>query len=149
MWKSIAVAILRYKWFLLFLLLALTGFFCWQATKVRVGYEFAKAIPLDNPKYVAYEQFKKTFGESAGLMVIAVQTDKFFDANFFNNYTQLQRDLKKLRGIEGILSVPTAINLVRDDSSEKLQALPVFKDTLLTQALIDSGKTTFLNLPFL
>ncbi|HVF95927.1 MAG TPA: MMPL family transporter, partial [Flavisolibacter sp.] len=110
--------------------------------------EFAKAIPVDNLKYIAYERFKKTFGESGGLMVIAVQTDKFFDAPFFNNYTQLIRDLKKLHGIESILSVPAAVNLVRAEESEKLQALPVFKDTVLRQNEIDSGKAAFLNIPF-
>jgi predicted RND superfamily exporter protein len=148
MWKSVAITILRYKYVLLFLLLALTAFFGWQASKVKLSYEFARAIPVDNPKYLAYERFKKTFGESGGLMVIGVQTDKFFDAAFFNDYVQLQRDLKKVKGIEGILSVPAAVNLMRVEESEKLLALPVFKDTLLTQQQIDSGKAVFLNIPF-
>ncbi len=148
MWKSIAVAVLRYKYVLLFLLVALTAFFGWQASKVKLGYEFAKAIPVDNPKYLAYERFKKTFGESAGVLVIGVQTPKFFEAGFFNDYTQLIRELKGVKGIEGVLSVPAAVNLVRDESSEKLQARPLFSDTILTQQQIDTGKAGFLNLPF-
>ena len=148
MWKKIALAVLRYKYVLLFLLAAITGFFGWQASKVKLGYEFAKAIPIDNPKYLAYERFKKTFGENGGLMVIAVQKDDFFQASFFNDYIQLQRDLKKLNGIEGILSVPASVNLSRAVDEEKLQALPIFRDTVLTQEQIDSGKTTFLNIPF-
>ena len=91
MWKSVAIIILRYKYVLFALLLGLTVFFGWQATKVKLGYEFAKAIPIDNPKYLAYERFKKVFGESGGLMVIGVQTDKFFEAGFFNDYVQLQK----------------------------------------------------------
>ncbi|HEX8314263.1 MAG TPA: MMPL family transporter [Flavisolibacter sp.] len=148
MWKSLAIAILRYKYVLFAFLLALTVFFGWQASKVRLGYEFARAIPTDNPKYLAYERFKKVFGESGGLMVIGVQTDKFFQAPFFNDYVRLQRDLKKIRGMEGILSVPASVNLVRAVESERLQALPIFKDTVLTQQQIDSGKAVFLNIPF-
>lgn len=148
MWKKIAVAVLSYKYILLFLLAALTAFFGWQASKVKQGYEFAKAIPVDNPKYLAYERFKKTFGENGGLMVIAVQTDDFFKAAFFNDYVQLQRDLKKLNGIEGILSVPASVNLSRAIDEEKLQALPIFKDSVLTQEQIDTGKNIFLNIPF-
>ncbi|HVF81206.1 MAG TPA: MMPL family transporter [Flavisolibacter sp.] len=148
MWKTAAITILRYKYLLLAVLLGLTVFLGYQASKVKLGYEFTRAIPLNNPKYMALERFKKTFGENGGLMVIAVQTPRFFDAAFFNNYMQLIRDLKKIHGIEGILSVPAAINLVRAESSERLEALPIFKDTVLTQAQIDSGKAVFLNLPF-
>ena len=148
MWKSIAIAILRYKYILFAFLLALTAFFGWHASKVKLGYEFAKAIPTDNPKFLAYERFKKIFGESGGLMVIGVQTDKFFEAPFFNDYVQLQKELKKIKGMEGILSVPVSINLKRAEESERLQALPIFRDTVLTQPEIDSGKAIFFNIPF-
>src|SRR5215210_1965039 len=134
MWKSIAVVVLRYKYIFLFLLFALTAFFGWHASKVKLGYEFARAIPTDNPKYMAFERFKKTFGDNGGLMVIAAQTNKFFDSAFFNDFVKLQRDLKKINGIEGILSVPAAVNLVKDETTEKLKAVPIFKDTVLSQA---------------
>lgn len=148
MWRSLAIAILRFKYGLFAILLALTAFFGWHASQVKLGYEFARAIPTDNPKYLAYERFKKVFGESGGLMVIGVQTDKFFDAPFFNDYMQLQRDLKKVKGMESILSVPASVNLKRAEESERLQATPIFKDTILTQQAIDSGKAVFLNIPF-
>lgn len=148
MWKSVAVTILRYKYILFALLLVLTAFFGWHASKVRLGYEFSRAIPVDNPKYIAFERFKKVFGEGGGLMVIGVQSDRFFDSAFFNDYVRLQKRLKAINGIEGILSVPAAVNLLRAEESEKLQALPIFGDTLLTQAQLDSGKAAFLNLPF-
>lgn len=148
MWRSLAVAILRYKYGLFALLLALTAFFGWHASQVKLGYEFARAIPTDNPKYLAYERFKKVFGESGGLMVVGVKTDNFFQASFFNDYRQLQRDLKKIRGMESILSVPAAVNLKRAEESERLQAVPIFEDTLLSQQQIDSGKAVFLNIPF-
>ncbi|RYZ47878.1 MAG: RND transporter, partial [Chitinophagaceae bacterium] len=82
------------------------------------------------------------------MLVIAAQTDRFFDSSFFNGFTALQRDLKNVKGIEGILSAPAAVNLVRAESSERLQAMPIFPDTLLTQAQIDSGKAVLLNIPF-
>ena len=148
MWKSVAVIILRYKYVLFALLLVLTVFFGWHATKVKLGYEFAKAIPIDNPKYLAYERFKKVFGESGGLMVIGVQTDKFFEAPFLNDYVQLQKDIKKISGMESILSATASVNLMRAEASERLQAIPIFKDTILTQLQIDSGKAAFLNSPF-
>lgn len=148
MWKSIAVAVLRYKYILLLVLLLLTAFFGYHASKVRLGYEFARAIPTDNPKYLAFERFKRTFGDNGGLLVIAVQTDRFFDSSFFNDFVLLQRGLKGVRGIEGILSVPAAVNLVREEETERLQALPIFPNRVLTQAQIDSGRKVLYNIPF-
>lgn len=148
MWKSIALLILRFKYPLFALLLAATAFFGWHASNVKLGYEFTRAIPTDNQKYLANERFKKVFGENGGLLVIGVQTDRFFDSAFFSDYRRLQLNLKNLHGIEGVLSVPAAVNLVRAPDSEKLQALPLFADGALTQAQLDSGKAAFLNLPF-
>jgi uncharacterized protein len=148
MWNYLAKAILRYGYFLLFALLAITAFLGWRATKVKLSYEFAKAIPTDNPKYVAYQEFRKKFGDDGNLLVIGMQSDQLFEQNFFNDYRSLHHQLKSLRGVDDVVSVPTAINLVRSEEAERLQAGPVFRDTVLSQPEIDSGKAVFLSLPF-
>lgn len=148
MWSSLARWILKLRYLLLVILVAATAFFAWEASKVKLSYEFSKAIPTDNPKYLEFEAFKKKFGDEGGLLVIGVATKNFFDSTFFNNYRQLQRDLKRLNGIEGVLSVPTAINLKREESSEKLAAIPIFRDTVLSQQELDSSRNLFLSLPF-
>ncbi len=148
MWNSLAKIILRYGTGLLLALLALTAFLGWRATKVKLSYEFAKAIPTDNPKYLAYQEFRKKFGDDGNLLVVGVQTDKFFQQQFFNDYMSLQHQLKSLKGVDDVVSVPTAINLVRSEEEERLEARPVFRDTLLSQNEIDSSATVFLSLPF-
>ena len=60
----------------------------------------------------------------------------------------LQRDLKKQSGVEDIISVPTAIRLVKIEATEKLKAEPIFPEKQLKQNEIDSFKKVFLNLPF-
>jgi predicted RND superfamily exporter protein len=47
-----------------------------------------------------------------------------------------------------VISVTSAINLVKSDSGEKLNASTIFPDKSLTQSEIDSCKNIFLNLPF-
>ena len=148
MWHTLGKWILRYGILLLALLLGLTAFFAWRATKVKLSYEFARAIPTDNPKFLEYQQFRKKFGDDGNLLTIGVQTNLFFQASFFNDYRVLQNQLKKLRGVDDVIAIPTAINLVRSGETEKLSAVPVFKDTVLTQAQLDSGRSVFMNLPF-
>lgn len=148
MWERTGRFILQYRIPLLCLLMAATVFMAWQASKVELSYEFSKAIPVDNPKYIAYESFKKQFGEDGNLMVVGVQTDRLFTQTLFNDYRTLQQSLKKIKNVEDVLSVTNAIKLVKNDSSEKLEAMPVFALGELGQAAIDSGAATFMNLPF-
>ena len=148
MWQSLGRFILKYRLPLLLLLVALTGFMAYQASKVQLSYDFARAIPINNPKYKDYQEFRKKFGEDGNLLVIGIQTDQFFTEKIFNSYTSLQRSLKKVNGVDDLISVPTAVNLVKDTATEKLKADTIFVDRNLTQAEIDSAASTFLNLPF-
>lgn len=129
-------------------MLALTSFMAYHAGKVELSYEFARAIPTDHPKYKTYQEFRKKFGEDGNLLVIGLQTDKLFQEKIFNGYSSLQKALKKTNGVEDIISVPSAVDLIKDSATEKLRAQPIFRDTILSQKEIDSSKDIFLSLPF-
>ena len=148
MWESTGRFVLKYRLALLILLIAATAFMAWQASKVELSYEFSRAIPIDNPKYQEYQSFKKKFGEDGNLLVIGVQTDKLFTASVFNEYKQLNEHLKQIRYVEDVLSVPGAVNLVKIDSAEKLQAVLIFPSGILDQEAIDSSAAILHSLPF-
>jgi hypothetical protein len=148
MWQSIGRIILKYRFPLLIALAALSGFMGFHASRVELSYDFSRAIPTNNPKYKIYQEFKKKFGEDGNLLVLGIQTDKFFTEKIFNEYASLQRDLKKQFGVDDIISIPSAINLVKMPDAEKLKADTIFADRPLSQAEIDSSAKKFLNLPF-
>lgn len=148
MWEFIARFVLKFRWVLLVLLLVSTVFMAYRASKVELSYEFSKAIPTDNPKYKAYQEFRKKFGEDGNLLVIGIQTDQLFNQDFYNDYTTLVETLKKVPAVEDILSIPAATNLVKDTVSEKLLATRIFPQGTLPQSTIDSSKQVFLSLPF-
>jgi len=148
MWANLGRFILKYRWVLLILISAATGFLGWHASKVELSYEFTRAIPLDNPKYQAYQAFRQKFGEDGNMMVIAVQTDQFFKAEFFNNYAGLVREMKRIPFVEDVLSVPAATNLKKDTAQERLIASPVFRDKELSQEELDSSAAIFNSLKF-
>lgn len=148
MWKTLGESILRYRFILLTILGGVTVFMAWQASQVKMSYDPGKAIPTDNPKYQIYQEFRRQFGEDGNMVVIGVQTDKFFQQDFFNDYRALQQSIKGIRGVEDILSVPTAINLVSNPETQKLDARPIFGPGAATQDVIDSNAREFLSLPF-
>lgn len=148
MWRKTGKFILRYRIIILIILVAATVLFGYWSSKVSLGYEFTKAIPTNHPVNIAYKAFKKKYGEDGNLLVIGVATDQLFKVGLFNDYARLQRDLKKVPGVEDIISVPNSVNLVKDAASEKLQVKRIFGDTVLTQAHLDSAATLFKTLPF-
>jgi predicted RND superfamily exporter protein len=78
------------------------------------------------------------------MMVIGVQTDKFFDPAFFTAYTQLVHKLEKVKSVENILSIPGAINLVKDTATGKLRTVKLTD----VSSNADSSRQYFQNLPF-
>ena len=148
MWQNIGRFILKYRLPILITLAALTAFMGFHASKVQLSYDFSRAIPLNNPKYKVYQEFRKTFGEDGNLLVLGIQTDKFFTEKIFNNYTSLQQKLKQQFGVDDIISIPSAVNLVKVPETEKLKADTIFADRKLTQTELDSAANKFLNLPF-
>jgi len=148
MWEKIARIILRFRWMLLILLLAITGVMGYHASRVQMSYEFAKAIPTDNPKYQAYQAFRRQFGEDGNLLVIGIQTNDLFKAPVFNDYAAMAKQIKAVPAVEDIISVPAASNLVKDITTEKLNAVPVFPNRPLSQPELDSMSALFYSLPF-
>ena len=148
MWFQLGKFILRYRLQLLILLLAITGMMGYFATKVQMSYEFSKAIPTNNPKYIENQQFIKQFGQSGNTLVLGIQSDRFYTPAFFNAVEDLHRDIKSVPGVEGLLSVPEAVTLVKNDTLTKLETKRIFTAPYNSQAQLDSDKATFENLPF-
>jgi uncharacterized protein len=150
MWESIARFVLKNKLALLLVLAVLTGFMGWHASKVELSYEFTRAIPTDNPRYQSYLNFRKQFGEDGNTIVIGMQTDRLMDSTVFADLAALAKELKTVNGVENVLSIPTAITLVKDAVSEKLKPLNVFSKDSVTGQLIhfDSSRQLFFSLPF-
>ncbi len=146
MWHRIAAFIIKFRITLLLILLGITLVMGYYATKVELSYEFTNAIPTDNPKYKDYQAFRKQFGEDGNLMVIGVQTDKFFNGDFFADYTALVHKLEKVKAVENVLSVPGAINLIKDTATGQLKVVKLVPDNTLPDAV--AVRSAFTNLPF-
>ena len=148
MWQLLAKFVIKNRFVLLLFLLISTAVMGYFASKVKLSYEFSKAIPTDNPKYIDYLAFKNKFGDDGNLLVVGITTSKLFELKTFKAYQQLQLNLKKINGVEDILSVPGAFNLVKDTVTEKLNVIKIFPDTLINQQQLDSALAVFYNLPF-
>lgn len=147
MWTRLGQWVLHHKKTLLIVLFVLTVFMGYHATHVKLSYEFSKAIPTDNPRYKDYEHFKSLFGDDGNLMMLGFTTDKLFTLPIFNAYKNLSDSIREASGVQSVLAVPGAFNLVRNDSTERLEAVRIFQQ-VHTQTELDSAAQVFLRLPF-
>lgn len=148
MWQALGKAVLKYRKLLIAFMLILTAFLGYHASKVQMSYDFSRAIPTDHPKYLAYLDFKKTFGEDGNLLTIGFTTDSFFTTSTFSRLQDFQQKLKGIDGVEDILSINGAVTLHKNDSTGKLDAVKIFPDNITQQEDLDSLKSIFLSLPF-
>ncbi len=148
MWQRFASAILKARLPLLIILIAITAFMGWQIRKVQLSYEFTNAIPTNNPEFISYQDFRKTFGEDGTTLVTGVQKKDFFNPAFFRQYRALTEKWATINGVENVLSVPTAIGLYKDTVESKLRAAQVFAAGSLTPEQEAAATADFQNLPF-
>lgn len=148
MWYKAGKAILRFRVSLLFVLLLVTAFMAWQASKVQLSYDFTRALPTDNKKFVEYQAFLKEFGTDGNTVVIGLQADQFFQKEYFNEVFALSQRLKKVPGVNGVLSVPDAMNLLNDEVNQQLVPSRIFNPPYSSQSELDSARLLFNSLPF-
>lgn len=148
MWYRLGQFILKQRLVLIFLLMVATGIMTFYATKVKLSYEFTRAIPTDNPKYQDYQSFLQKFGGDGNMMVLGFDSDAFYSIQYFNEVANLHQSLKSINGVTGILSIPDAVSLRNDRDKQQLIPEKIFNYPFRTQQELDSAKIVFANLPF-
>lgn len=148
MWKQLGKFVLRHRVILLSTLLAVTGFMLYCAIKVTISYEFLRTIPVDNPLYQRYQDFKKEFGDDGNTVVVGFVKDDLLQKDMFNNFSALTNDFKKVGQVENVLNITSAINLVKNDTTQKLNVIPIFKPRYESQEQLDSAVALLHKLPF-
>ena len=148
MWINLARFVLKNRLPVLIFLFLSTVVMGYFASQVKMSYEFARAMPTDHPKYKEYQDFRQRFGDDGNTMVIGFSSDRFFDIKLFNSYAALSQQLKKSDGVNGVLSIPETVTLLKNSATEKLKAVSIFKSSYTSQSQLDSARAIFESLPF-
>lgn len=148
MWAYIARFILRNRLTLLVSLGLITGFMTYNAFKVRIVYEFARLLPETDSVSINYENFKKRFGLDGNVLVLSVQDENIYKLNRFNDWFDLSENIKKIDGIQEVVSISRLYNLTKNDSLGKFEFKRLIPAKPSTQQELDSLKEIIINLPF-
>lgn len=120
----------------------------YETTRVKLSYEFYKTVPEDNAAYQDYEDFKAIFGEEGNVLFLGIQSERFFELDYFNDWCALEKSIKEIEDVESTLSVPSTYNLVKNIAERRFDIQPLVVNQPKTQAELNSIKNDFLRLPF-
>jgi len=148
MWASIAKIILQNRITLLVIIAVSTVFMAYQGSRIELSYEVSRVLPANDPTEVAYQRFKRQFGQDGSVMVIGWQADQLFQLDKFNSWYQLTHDINGIEGIKDVRSIANLYNVVRNDSLTRFDFQPVVSRKPASQVELDSLKDQILSLPF-
>ncbi|MEZ7924336.1 MAG: efflux RND transporter permease subunit [Flavobacteriales bacterium] len=148
MWANISRLILRNKLFLLLALLVATIFMANKAKDVLYSYEFMPLLPEDDPVFVEYQDFLNYFGQDGNVLVVGFQTDSLFELEKFNAFYDLNNELENVPGVEGVVSLLQAHNMVKNEKTKSFEFVPVFSDRVESQLELSAVKKQIDSLPF-
>ena len=148
MWANISRFILRNKLFLLLTLLVATIFMANKAKDVLYSYEFMPLLSEEDPVYVEYQDFLGYFGEEGNVLIVGFQTDSLFELDKFNAFYDLNSELQTVDGVEEVVSLLQAHNMVKDEETMSFDLVPMCPKKLNSQAELTAVKQQIDLLPF-
>ncbi|WP_226389951.1 efflux RND transporter permease subunit [Penaeicola halotolerans] len=138
MLNKLAHIILKYRTFLLVILLGITLFMAYKAQEVEFSNDFAKVVPPDDPEMLTFERFKATFGEDGNVMVLGVQDSALYTPENFRRFAYLSENIKLIKGVSEVISLPTLVRLAKDTSARAFVPETIFSTFPDDQTTLDS-----------
>ncbi|MEO6522021.1 MAG: MMPL family transporter [Mucilaginibacter sp.] len=147
-WKKLANLILKNRLPILFIVLGLSAFMGFEASKVKLTYNAGKILPITDSAYINFTKFRKMFGEDATAMVLGVKSPNLFKQSFFNDWYRLGDKIHNIKGITGVVSMANIYKLQKDTLEHRFVLKPLITDTVTSQQEVDSVKNQIYQMPF-
>ena len=148
-WEGVARLILRNRFKLLLLLLAVTIFWVTQWKHIRFTFTEANLLPDKHSENIRYNEFLELFGEEGNVLVLAVQDPELFSEGRLEAWNQLSRNLGSFEEIDFIISIENLNVLSKNKQIKKLELVPFINQKVETEEDFSQLKQQlFKELPF-
>lgn len=138
MWYKISSIIIKNRLVFLFITLLISGYMAWQCKNLEISYDYVQIVPEDDPEFIYFREFKKTFGEDASIFAIGMQDKSVYSLEKFTRLQQLCEEFKNTDGVKDVISLPTLKNLVKDTTNKKFDQVSIFPTKIRDQKQLDS-----------
>ncbi len=138
MWSSLSHIILRFRLFLILLVMGITLFMGYHATKIELSYDLAQVVPENDADMRYLQAFKKQFGEDGNVMALGIKDSAVYQVEKFQQFRFLADELGRLNGVKTVLGLPVLQVLETNRDERKFELEPLFKEIPTDQAELDS-----------
>lgn len=138
MWFRIADGIIRFRLPLMVIIGLITAVMGYYASKVEMSYSFARTVPPNDPDMIELTKFKEQFGEDGNTVAVCVKDSSLFTLEKFQKFRELTANIKKIEGVNGVLSLPNLSIILKDTANTRFYPSPLFPDNIQSQQQLDS-----------
>ncbi|MCX6227706.1 MAG: MMPL family transporter [Bacteroidia bacterium] len=148
MFTKISQLILRNRITIIVILALVTAFLGYEAQSVKLSYENTTLLGAKDSAMVDYQKFKDIYGEDGNVLMIGIKNPDIFKLEQFNAWYDLANDIRKIEGVEEVVSITRGLNLSKNEAKHQFDYYPLVKSRPTQQSQVDSLKTTLLGLKF-
>ncbi|MCA6433230.1 MAG: MMPL family transporter, partial [Cytophagales bacterium] len=138
MWTRIAQFIIKFRLTLIGIILLITVFMGYHATKVQMSYDLARTVPLDDPEMVFLQKFKAQFGEDGNIIAVGLRDSAIYTLNNFNRFRELNKAIREIPGVNNLLSLPEVKIIRKDTANTRFYLDGHYPKQIKDQAQLDS-----------
>jgi hypothetical protein len=111
----------------------------YEASKVEMSYDAERTVPPNDPDMVMLKQFRAQFGEDGNIIAVGMKDSAIYQLKNFDALRTFTRELKKIEGVNDVLSLPAIKMILKDTAKTQFYLAPVFPDTIKTQQDLDTA----------
>lgn len=148
MFTKISRIILRNRAIIIVLLSLFTAYMAYEAQSVKLSYENTALLGAKDSAMVEYKKFKDQYGEDGTVLMLGIKNPEIFKLEQFNAWYDLGNDIRKIDGVEDVISMTRGLNLIKNEATHQFDYFPLVKHRPTSQHEVDSLKNTLLGLKF-
>ncbi len=137
--NKLAKAIVKLKWPIIIVVIALTIFLGYQIKNLKIDSDVINSLPDDDQVSVLYKKIGKQYGGNTMGMVV-LETDNVFTKDVLEHIKQITDTLKFTDGVSTVTSLTDVIDIKGSDWGIEIGKLIDEYDLPSTQAQLDSLK---------
>lgn len=114
--KKLSEQIIRFRWLIILLFVAISAFFALQLPKVKIDTDIKSHLPKDMPSRIDTDRIDELFGGTEMLMVL-VQADDILNTETLKRVKQLSRKINRIKGVNKVMSLFDLKSIKNEDGT--------------------------------
>jgi len=148
MWNKISHIILRYRVWVIIILIAITSFLASNLGYNKVSYDLSRLLPVGDSTSIIFKEFKETFGVNDNIYLVSTEDSNLYELNTFQKYYDFSRKLQREIAVDSVFSVANFAHLKLDKKTKTFKLKKAFEQRPEKQYQIDSAIYLLHNQPF-